>query len=169
MKLPVPYLSQLDNALNPSGACNVTSMAMVCKYLYPSRNFGKTNRNEQLEDFIYRSFERMQLSRHNPHDINEWFRINGVASSFSGVATMEEIKAHLDRGNPVIIHGYLTTFGHIFVAIGYNDEGLIVNDPYGVYPYRDWKSGDGITYSYELIKRTCDIDGIWAHFPYTKD
>ncbi|QKE60850.1 putative cysteine protease [Arthronema virus TR020] len=169
VNLPVPYLSQNDNQNNPSGSCNVTSMAMVCKFLHPSRNFGKTNKSEQLEDFIYRDFLNRGLSRHNPHDMDEWFKLNKVASVFDGSATLEDIKAHLDRGYPVIIHGYFTAFGHIVVVTGYDETGLIINDPYGEYPYKNWNTGEGVHYSYDLINRTCNIDGIWAHFPFIED
>lgn len=168
MNLKVPFKPQTDNENNPNGACNVTSMAMVCAYLFPSRNFGKTDPNEQLEDFIYRDFIRRGLSRHNPHDMDEWFQLNGVPSEFDASASIEDIKAHIDRGNPVIIHGYFTSFGHIVVVIGYDEDGFIVHDPYGVYPYKDWRSGEAVSYSYDFITKVCDFDGIWAHFPYKK-
>ena len=101
--------------------------------------------------------------------MNEWFRLNKVPSTFDGNSTIEDLKAHLDRGYPVIVHGYFTSFGHIIVLKGYNDSGFIAHDPYGVFPYKDWRSGKDVTYSYQFIKDKCDIDGIWAHFPYKGD
>jgi Peptidase_C39 like family len=50
LKLNVPYKSQLDNEENPTGSCNVTSMAMCLEYLGAKRrqNF------DQFEDELYR-------------------------------------------------------------------------------------------------------------------
>lgn len=168
VKLDVPYYSQNDNVENPSGSCNVTSMAMCLAYLHPARNYGWGG-NGQLEDFLYADMIRRGLSRHNPHDINRWFALNNVRSTFDGCSTSQQIRAHIDRGSPVIVHGYFTSFGHIVTVIGYDATGLIVHDPYGRYPYGDWTSGEAVHYSNGTILATCDHDGIWAHFPRRGD
>ena len=41
------------------------------------------------------------------------------------------LKSELDRGHPVIIHGYFTRSGHVVVVLGYDDNGYYVNDPAG--------------------------------------
>jgi len=46
------------------------------------------------------------------------------------------LKSHLDRGNPIIarvwtamLSGWTVTTSHVLVVIGYDDEGVFVNDP----------------------------------------
>lgn len=60
--LNIPYKSQLENALNPAGACNVTSFAMVMAYFQIK---GRTGVG-QLEDELYRYMESVGLSRWDP-------------------------------------------------------------------------------------------------------
>jgi hypothetical protein len=50
--LDLPYLSQLDNYENPTGSCNVTSMAMCFRYFGVERD-PNYSRFSQLEDELY--------------------------------------------------------------------------------------------------------------------
>ena len=45
--------------------------------------------------------------------------------------TLSGLRAELDRGQPVIIHGYFTGYGHVLVVVGYDQGGYYVNDPAG--------------------------------------
>ena len=70
--------------------------------------------------------------------------------------TLAELKAELDAGNPTIVHGYFTSYGHVMIVLGYDANGYWVNDPAGRwnqyfaggYPY-GWNStiGKGIYYN----------------------
>jgi hypothetical protein len=42
-----------------------------------------------------------------------------------------QIRAHLDEGRPVIVHGFWTSSGHIAAIVGYDEVDWIVNDPAG--------------------------------------
>ena len=58
VKLNVPWFSQLDNQLNPHGACNVTSVAMCLSY------FGLPSPSGwQLEDEFYQCCEDNDLQQ----------------------------------------------------------------------------------------------------------
>lgn len=165
-----PYLPQTDNRLNPSGACNVTSMAMCLTH------FGmKPTQEAQLEDEFYQFMIDRGRSRHDPYDLKWLVEQKGYKDDFRPNATVDEIKKWVAQGKPAVIHGYFTRFGHIIVLVGYNADGFIVHDPYGEY----WDSGydintdgnktkgKGLTYSYSLIERTCSPEGpgnIWCHF-----
>jgi GH24 family phage-related lysozyme (muramidase)/uncharacterized protein YvpB len=148
--LNIAYKSQIDNANNPTGSCNVTSSAMCLEY------WGiKAKGSGQLEDELYEWLESEGLSRHDPNHLKLAIEAYGARDDFSTRATIAEIKQAIDNGTPVIVHGYFTTFGHIIVLIGYNDRNNDANP----------KKGEAIVYSYGLIERTCFPDGgCWAHF-----
>lgn len=72
--------------------------------------------------------------------------------------TFNDIRASIDAGHPVVIHGYFTRFGHIVVIRGYDEKGFFVNDPNGEYydtGYDTSKTGECLHYSYKLVGRTC--------------
>jgi uncharacterized protein YvpB len=164
VKLNVPYKSQLDNYYNPTGSCNVTSLAMCMQYVgIPRRdNIG------QYEDELYEYALYNGLSRHDPYDLAKIVRDYGGKDTFKENATIEEVQDWLAGGNPAVIHGYFTSFGHIIVVVGYTPWGFYVHDPYGEWfptGYRTDLRGDYLQYSYNLIRTTCIPDGsFWVHF-----
>jgi uncharacterized protein YvpB len=164
VKLPIPYKSQLDNQENPTGSCNVTSLAMCLEFLGAKR---KTS-TEQFEDELYRYAEDHGLSRHDPHDLAIIVEAYGYRDDFRSNATIEQVQNWLADGKPIVTHGYFTTFGHIVVLTGFDETGFIVNDPYGEWTssgYRTDLSGKQVHYSYRMIKTLCIPDGsFWVHF-----
>ncbi|WP_094556963.1 C39 family peptidase [Synechococcus sp. 1G10] len=166
--LDVPYLSQLDNRQNPTGSCNVTCVAMCLTFLGMPHPPGT-----QLEDALYLKMEKLGWSRHDPQDLKALIdSYPGYKDIFRQNGGFKDIQTSIDAGNPVIIHGYFTKFGHIIVVCGYDDKGLIVNDPYGEYfssGYDNSQRGEKLHYSYGLIARTCSPESvatpknIWYH------
>ncbi|MEM9090057.1 MAG: C39 family peptidase [Cyanobacteria bacterium P01_F01_bin.53] len=173
VQLKVPYLSQMDNVNNPTGSCNVTCVTMCLKFLKPAI---QASNGGQLEDELYQYALNNGLSRHSPHDLAKIARDYGIQDRFSELASINEVKAWLDKGNPTITHGYFTSFGHIIMLVGYDEKGFIVHDPYGEWcaggydrnvPGGNNEKGKFQHYSYDLIKRTCVDDGdgsFWIHF-----
>ncbi|MEG4323369.1 MULTISPECIES: C39 family peptidase [unclassified Microcoleus] len=162
-RLEIEYKSQLDNLLNPTGACNVTAIATCLNY------FGIKSRSlAQLEDEIYRAMENLGLNRHSPDDLAEMVRRYGLKNDFTLEGTFDRCKRHLAAGNPCVIHGYFTSFGHIVTLVGYDNAGFLVHDPYGEWfstGYDISASGAYLHYSYDLIRRTCANDGqFWVHY-----
>lgn len=163
--LNIPHKSQLDNALNPSGACNVTSYAMVMAYLQVKRR----TTTGQLEDELYAYMERNNLSRWDPEDLATMGRAYGLKVDFTMRAKLADIRKAIAEGRPCIIHGYFTSFGHIIVVRGYDPNGFFVNDPYGEWfasGYRNDRSGANLYYSNALIQSKCSPEGadyIWLH------
>lgn len=163
-----PYFSQRDNALNASGACNVTALSM-CLYFFGVRGDGSY---PQLEDQVYARCEKNGWSRHDPYGLK------AVAESYPGVldhltteGTFADIKKAIDVGLPCILHGYFTRFGHIIAVKGYDDTGLIVNDSWGEWFESGYvnKRGEGLHYSYGMIARLCSPESaanprnLWLH------
>ncbi len=171
IRLEVPYRSQLDNKFNPLGACNVTSMAMCMEYLDTDLGGNKyKSGNGQLEDHLYRFMENHGLSRHSPQDLERLVNDHyyPLKDKFTPWGTIDCCKSHLASGNPCVIHGYFTSFGHIIVLVGYDSKGFLVHDPYGEWfesGYDTNVSGAYLHYSYDLIRQTCIPDGqFWVHF-----
>jgi len=163
--LNVPYKSQLDNAYNPTGACNVTCFAMVMTYFKIKGNTGIA----QLEDELYQYMSKNGLSRHDPYDLMKMAQAYGVVDNFTERGRLQDIRKAIAEGRPCIIHGYFTSFGHIVVVRGYDQYGFFVNDPYGEWTstgYRNDLSGKNLHYSNALIQSKCSPEGedfIWLH------
>ena len=89
--------------------------------------------------------------------------------------TISQLKAELDQGHPVIIHGYFTSYGHVVVALGYDANGYFVHDPAGRWSerfrggYDDDGSGQNVYYSesaFETAVATSngyDYAPLWFH------
>ena len=155
-----PYKSQLDNGFNPYGSCNVTSY-------------------EQLEDQMYRRCLDRGWSRHSPHDLKLLAEsYPGIKDDFTDRGTFKDIKQALASNCPVVLHGYFTRFGHIITAKGFDDYGIIANDPYGEWfegGYDTSVSGENLAYSWGLVARKCSPESvanpqhIWMHKLYRTD
>lgn len=169
--LDVPYFSQLDNAENPYGSCNVTSFAMVFSFF----EINPQPENQQLEDYLYRWLEEQGWDRHEPAHLVRMANIFGLPTRFTANATIQDIRDSIDNGKPCVIHGYWTRSGHICVCIGYTQNGLVFNDPYGQWKgglgYADHAIGSAVEYkvsdlaSYNVLWAENENDGnIWAHF-----
>ena len=164
VRLGIPYRSQMDNLNNPTGACNVTSIAMCLDFLRIPRR----RRTGQFEDELYEYAIAKGYSRWDPYDLAKIVRDYGAQDYFTENATIDDVQDWLASGNPAVIHGYFTSFGHIIVAAGYDSEGLFVHDPYGEWfpsGYDTSVSGAYLHYSYRLIRSVCMADGdFWVHF-----
>lgn len=190
VNLDVPYHTQHNNIENPSGACNVTCMAMVLKYYgVDSRTQADLNRDVQLEDVLYRKTREWDIqygftggtkTRHDPNYlirlVREWgdqYGNGALPNSYFKLSASEaNMKQHIAKGNPVVVHGYFTNYGHIIVVKGYDDTTgeWICNDPNGQWlgyrgGYNRSASGANVRYRYTDVREVCDYDGIWCHFP----
>jgi len=156
--LDVPYFSQLDNEINPSGACNVTSCAMTAYY-----KGIRGNGEGQLEDQMYLRCEQRGWSRHDPAGLKLLLESYNLIDDLRYNGTFADVRNAIDNGRPVIVHGYFTRSGHIVVIRGYDSSGFYVNDPYGEYYYSGYDTtvtGENLHYSKELIARTCSPESL---------
>ena len=87
-------------------------------------------------DAITREFtkDRAQSVRGFNEVFNTLARRFGVKQidSFEN-GTFAQLKASLDRGEPAVVHGFFTGFGHVLVVTGYDEGGYYVNDPAGTW------------------------------------
>ena len=133
----VPYFYQYDNYYEPGGTCGLTSTAMVLDY-WTERGL--------VPDDLYERYGKAQAQ--SPEGIAQLLSWEGLNTSWSRTGTRSELRAWIDSGRPVIVHGYWTGAGHIAVIIGYDDRNWVVHDPAG-----DWEvcygcgGGEGVLYS----------------------
>ncbi len=128
--LLVPYFSQWDPNANASNDdCGPTCISMILSFygtnISPNDIFAKTGAaKEQLI-----TIQQMQ---------NAVASI-GFLSTYKVGLTVDNLKAYLDQGIPVIALVHMGDFnsrqdknfagGHLVVVVGYRDDGYFVNDP----------------------------------------
>jgi len=123
-RLSVPYFYQYQNQLHPSASCQNTSIAMVLKFL------GASVTPDQITGRFGK--DRAQSVDGLNSVFNQLARELGVRQLRStGGGSLAELRAALDAGSPVIVHGYFTSYGHVLVVTGYDERGYYVNDPAG--------------------------------------
>lgn len=168
----VPYFYQYANSLYPSSSCQNTSIAMVLK------KYGWNG----VPDTITAEWGKNYAQ--DPSGLADIFNTlayeHGISKRLTPVTngTLAQLRAELDAGNPTIIHGYFTGYGHVMVVLGYDSNGYYVNDPAGEwsqtfkggYPY-GWNSNVGRAIYYNKTafeKAVATWDGytpapLWFH------
>lgn len=121
----VPYYFQYNNAINPSGSCQNTSIAMVLNF------YGCKVTPDAISNEWGTSYAQSP---------------SGLATVFNSYAskcgipqrdyahtdgTLEDINALLKAGKPVIVHGYFTSYGHVSPIVGYDSTSYYMNDSAG--------------------------------------
>lgn len=165
--LDIPYFNQYDNQISPSATCQNTSIAMVLKY-YGWSGYPDLITSEWGRHYAQAPVGLSQLiTRYGSH-----LRIKSIPHTNANVDLLKSI---LDKGYPVIIHGYFTRSGHVVVVTGYNSNGYYVNDPAGEWnqtfmgSYNGSYNGKNVFYnkrSFEAAISTSDGYSylpIWLH------
>lgn len=123
--LEVPYYYQMDNAYEPSSTCGITTAAMLVDYW---------SDGAVSPDSLYLAYGKSQAQ--SPSGLAQLYEWEGLDAEYGTGATRAELRAHLDAGRPVAVHGWWTSAGHITLLVGYDDAGWYVHDPAG-----DWGQG----------------------------
>ena len=154
----VTYRYQYNNSYEPSATCGITSASMLLSA------HGVT----VTPDGLYTRFGKAQGQ--SPPGLAELYRAYGLYASSTYAGTLSAIRAHIDAGRPVVVHGNFTRAGHIVVVVGYDDRGLVFHDPsgrwsgvyQGGYPGRTSTNGRFVHYSYGSLERVIGVSGdIW--------
>jgi len=125
--LDVPYFYQYNNLYYPSATCQNTSIAMVLK------NYGWSGKPDNITAVYGKNYTQ------SPAGLADVFNTlssrEGLSKKIIPITngTLSGLKQELDKGQPVIIHGYFTRAGHVVVVVGYDADGYWVNDPAGVW------------------------------------
>jgi uncharacterized protein YvpB len=143
----VPYRTQLDNANEPGGTCGITSATMLLRY----------HGVDVEADDLYVAYGKATGKR--PDSLASLYTKKLGNGYHTFKATWAEVRGFLDKGQPVVMHGWFTYSGHVVLAVGYDSKGLIFHDPYG-----RWlgsmgnyataaNAGKFVHYSYDLLNR----------------
>jgi len=123
----IPYFYQYSNSLSPGSTCANTSIAMVLSY------YGWQGNPDEIT--TYYGVSQAQ----SPHGLASVFNSEtayfGLPVTLQATtnASLSELHQELDSGNPVIVHGYFTSSGHVLVVLGYDSQGYWVHDPAGTW------------------------------------
>jgi len=167
----VPYYFQYDNAINPSGSCQNTSLAMLLTF------YGCKVTPDTISAAWGTSYAQ------SPAGLATVF--NSYASSCKiqqrliahTDGTPDDVNALIKAGKPVIVHGYFTSSGHVLILEGYDGTHYTSNDPAGKWKqtfkggYYSSTSTDGKYIQYgkdPVVQAIYTLDGytpypIWYH------
>jgi uncharacterized protein YvpB len=143
----VPYRTQLDNSYEPGGTCGITSATMLLRY-----------RGLEVEaDDLYVTYGK--ATGQSPGSLASLYvkKLGNGYHSYN--ATWAEVRGFLDKGQPVVMHGWFTNSGHVVLAVGYDSKGLYFHDPYGRWLGSTGSFSTGsdagkfVHYSYEMMNR----------------
>jgi hypothetical protein len=121
----VPYFYQYDNTLYPSSTCQNTSIAMVLAYL------GWTGKPDDITATWGKDHAQ------TPAGLAEVFNDYATKMGSSHVltshtdGTVQDVRDLLAQGEPVIVHGYFTSCGHVMVTLGFSGTHYLAHDPAG--------------------------------------
>lgn len=127
----VPYFSQRQNALDPSGSCQNTTMAIVL------RHYGA---GEVTADRITRRW-----GTGTAQTVGGWAAVFNTLAEESGLPVRDrgasdgrpsDLQRLVAAGTPVVVHGAFTNAGHLVVLLGFDGRYYYAHDPYG-----DWTTG----------------------------
>lgn len=165
--LDVPHNNQVDDELTPTGACHVTSFAIVMAYFRVKR---ARNNIWLMEDEVYQHLQVNGLNHWNPEDLVKMANHYGLKDEFTTRGCLSDIRQAIAEGNPCIVYGHFKHPSSTIVIKGYDQNGFFVNDPYGKWTpsgYRSDLSGENLYYSNAFIQSKCSPQGeshLWVHF-----
>jgi len=154
----VPYFYQYANRYSPSRTCQNTSVAMLLKHYGVSitpdaitARFGKDL--AQSPEGLARVF-------------NHYASQAGIDERLepTRAGSLEAFRRLAQGDDPVIVHGFMTSYGHVVVTTGYDGRAYTVNDPAGTWSQRfkggypraageSSSSGQGVRYGKAAFER----------------
>ncbi|MEM9265481.1 MAG: C39 family peptidase [Cyanobacteria bacterium P01_F01_bin.13] len=169
-KLPVMYFSQRDNAAQAHRTCNTASCWMGALYMKTSlwQDCGE-DQNADLNFYLPKVETYGDTTDHNAQ--TRALESIGVESAWHTTLSMNDVKKELDTGRPVVM-GVLHKGpvsaprggGHMILAVGYDDTGMFIHDPYGDMDlvnggYPGSTDGSFRHYSHKNLEARFEVDG----------
>jgi|GEM_PF-5147513 len=165
----VPYFYQYNNANNPGGSCQNTSIAMMLKF-----NGASGLTPDQISN-QYGTSQAQSVSGFNSV-CNSVAQDNGMGAYCVSTSngSFQGLRNILASGKPVAVHGYFTSYGHVMIVTGYTGTHYICNDPagqwsqqygYGGYCQCNSTEGNQIQYTKAAFEDAIGPDNtLWYHY-----
>lgn len=137
VKLAVRYFNQRDNWDGYHGPgwrqCCLTAHCMAAEFLLD----GEIGRNAKAKGYaepedLYGEVLAKYGDTTNPQAHTPCLREFGLESYFTYSGSIKDLLRCLDAGVPVPIGVAYKASGHYVCAVGYNDRGVWIHDPFGV-------------------------------------
>jgi len=168
------YFSQRNNQIYPLRSCFPTSMAMAMRnngFTYYDKFLHPAYGTLELDDYIMhlansdvgKTFASLLGIPKGTPFLNEWYSVMEKVGNYIMkpqnmtckwvTLNIEGIKKEIDSGRMVVVGTTLTASGHIVTVSGYEDDCLIICDPYGnaVYNYPHGQTGLNIKLTSNLM------------------
>jgi hypothetical protein len=170
----VPYWFQYNNTYNPSGSCQNTTIAMVMKY-YAIKEGKTTVANQITPDDIsnYWGTDKAQTVPGYVDLFNQEAAYRGLAVRDMGstTSTLTKMRDELAQGRIVAAHGYLTSYGHVVVILGFDGTYYYCHDSAGQWNQQyagthtgGATAGNTIKYTKAALEAALAPDGyVWLH------
>ncbi len=169
-KLPVMYFSQRDNAVQAHRTCNTASCWMGALYMKTSLwDACGQDQNADLNFYLPKVETYGDTTDHGAQ--TRALDSMGVQSEWHTALSMKDVKAEIDAGRPVVLgvlhKGHVSAprgGGHMILAVGYDDSGMFIHDPYGDMDlvnggYPDSTDGSYRHYSYKNLGARFEVEG----------
>jgi len=171
-KLPVKFFSQLDNAADAHRTCNTSSCWMGAMYM--RSELWKKSGQDGNADYHFYLPKVQQYGDTTDHNAQTRALSElGIESEWRTTLSIEDVKAELDQERPVVLgtlhKGHSSSpggFGHMILAVGYDETGLLIHDPYGEmdlvnggYPPGSDLNGEYRHYSYKNLRPRFEVGG----------
>ncbi|MFG6098908.1 C39 family peptidase [Leptothoe sp. ISB3NOV94-8A] len=169
-KLPVMYFSQRDNAAQAHRTCNTASCWMGALYMKTAlwEECGE-DQNADLNFYLPKVETYGDTTDHGAQ--TRALSSLGVESAWHTTLSMNDVKKELDAGRPVVLgvlhKGPVSSprgGGHMILAVGYDDSGMFIHDPYGEMDlvnggYPGSTDGSYRHYSYKNLGARFEVEG----------
>jgi len=175
----VPYFYQRANKLNPGQSCQNTSIAMILKYY--GQKEGKSAATANVTPDQITSMYGKDLAQTVPgfqQIFNARAAALGLTVRDAGTTTMSlatfrtKAASIASSKNPMSVHIYTTSYGHLLNVLGFDGTHYIVHDPYGKWD-GGYKSsgytagatlGINVKYTKASFEAALSPDGLaWVH------
>ena len=169
-KLPVMYFSQRDNAAQAHRTCNTASCWMGALYMKTSLwEECDEDQNADLNFYLPKVEAYGDTTDHGAQ--TNALNSLGVKSEWHTSLSMNDVKKELDAGRPVVLgvlhKGHVSSpsgGGHMILAVGYDDAGMFILDPYGEMDlvngnYPGSTDGSYRHYSYKNLGARFEVEG----------
>ena len=171
MAMAMSYCLKLNNLTKVDVGCPLHSQLedYISTVILSPETKQWIQRNWHKYGAWFLKFKPRTLAGVQEHIFNTLMKPHGFKTVFNANISFEQYCEHIDNGWPIAIHGMFKSVsrvaGHIVLGIGYSQDCLIVNDPWGnavLDKYKSHDMGKEAVYPQNLLMRNWADRKIWG-------